>query len=39
MNNTNSTNEENKFLWRYPLVAQSLPLKTTVVAGDVIGRC
>lgn len=38
MNNTKFTNEEKQiFYGDYPLVAQSLPLKTTVVAGDVIG--
>lgn len=38
MNNTKFTNEEKQiFYGDYPLVAQSLPVKSTVVAGDVIG--
>lgn len=38
MNNTQYANEEKQiFYGDYPLVAQSLPLKTTVVEGDVIG--
>lgn len=38
MNNTKFTNEEKQiFYGDYPLVAQSLPLKTTVIEGDVIG--
>lgn len=38
MNNTKFTNEEKQiFYGDYPLVVQSLPVKSTVVAGDVIG--